>query len=277
MDELGSLVARARAVQVGLAPGTAYSHVTAAELWDLPLPRRLQAQVELDVMTHTRGGQVIRRGCRGHRGLERRVVTLIDDLRVTSRPETWCDLADLGPRLISVDDLVVLGDACVKQMDDELRARVQAGAVTSPGVRALHEAQGRRIRPRGKVMLRQALELVRPRVKSPMESRSRLMFVRAGFPEPVVNLAILDEADEWLGEGDLVWKAKRLIGEYQGSHHGDIKRRSADASRFHLLEGRSWTVEELFSEDIYQRPRRIAALHRFAARLDLDPATLLIA
>jgi hypothetical protein len=271
------VVERARAFQVGLAERTAYSHVTAAELWCLPLPRSLEGQTALDVMTTTRGGQVLRAGCQGHRGLERRDITLVDDLRVTALPETWCDLAELGRRRLCVEDLVVIGDTCVRLLDEGRRADVRPGATTSPGVRALHEALGRRVRPRGKVMLREALDLIRPRVKSPMESRARLMFVRAGFPEPVVNLPILDEAGDFLAEGDLVWPDQRVIGEYQGEHHADRRRRSADSGRGHLLRRHIWTHEELWAEDVFHRPRRIAALRRFAEHLDLDPKTLLIA
>jgi len=103
------------------------------------------------------------------------------------------------------------------------------------------------------------------------------MFVRAGFPEPVVNLPILDEAGDFLAEGDLVWPDQRVIGEYQGEHHADRRRRSADSGRGHLLRSHIWTHEELWAEDVFHRPRRIAALRRFAEHLDLDPKTLLIA
>ena len=185
--------------------------------------------------------------------------------------------ASASPAELGVQDLVVIGDTCVRLLDEGRRADVRPGATTSPGVRALHEALGRRVRPRGKVMLREALDLIRPRVKSPMESRARLMFVRAGFPEPVVNLPILDEAGDFLAEGDLVWPDQRVIGEYQGEHHADRRRRSADSGRGHLLRSHIWTHEELWAEDVFHRPRRIAALRRFAEHLDLDPKTLLIA
>lgn len=209
--------------------------------------------------------------------MERRTVTLVDDVRVVSMADTWCDLADLGRRRISTDDLVVIGDACVAALDARSRAVIHPGARTSPGVRALHEALGGRVRPRGKVMLREALQLIRPRVRSPMESRSRLMFIRAGFPEPEVNGIITDEGGGWLAEGDLVWRAEQVIGEYQGEAHGGITRRSRDASRSRLLASRGWIVEELFAEDVFARPRRVDVLERMAGHLDLDPAALLIA
>lgn len=258
----------------------AFSHVTAARLLGLPLPRsleRLADDGDLHVMAATADGCVQRPHVVGHRGLEIRNIEFADGIPVVGMADTWCDLASVGPRRISIDDLVVLGDHVVRSLDRATEVKIRPGSVTSPGVRALHAALGARVRPRGKVMLREALALIRPRVKSPMESRARLMFVRAEFPEPVVNLPITDEADEFLAEGDLVWEEQRVVAEFQGEHHADRRRRSADSGRGHLLRSHVWTHEELWAEDVFQGPRRRAALLRFAAHLDLDPTTLLIA
>ena len=131
--------------------------------------------------------------------------------------------------------------------------------------------------PRGAVALRQALTLVRPGVRSPMETRARLMFVGAGFPEPEVNAPLTDSAGEWLAEGDLVWRRQRLVGEYQGEHHADRRRRSATPSVASLVEGHGWRVKELWAEDLHRGARRRWTLTRFAQALDLDLSTLRIA
>jgi hypothetical protein len=60
-----------------------------------------------------------------------------------------------------------------------------------------------------------------------METRSRLMFVDAGFPAPRVNDIVRHRHGGWLLEGDLVWRDKRVVGEYQGGHRADRARRSA--------------------------------------------------
>ena len=274
------LLHRARVWAVAMPDARAFSHVTAALIHGLPLTRRLEELAlagTLHVMARTPDGRTDRPGVTGHRGLELRAVDLVDGLWVTSLADTWCDLATLGPRVLSVDDLVVIGDHVVRILDEGSDVVVRPGSSTSPGVRALHQALGQRVRPRGKVLLRQALDLIRPRVKSPMESRSRLMFVRAGFPEPEVNISITDDLGEWLAEGDLVWRDKRVVGEYQGAVHGEIKQRSADSARGHLLRRHGWTVEELFADDVFRTPRRVDALRRFAEHLELDPRTLLIA
>jgi len=100
------------------------------------------------------------------------------------------------------------------------------------------------------------------------------MFVRAGFPEPAVNRNVFHRDGGWLLEGDLVWESQRVIGEYQGSDHGSIRRRSHDASRSALAQDEDWRVLEIFAEDVYRPARRIDCLRRFAGALDLDPRTL---
>ncbi|MDT0214674.1 hypothetical protein Q9R29_12345 [Rothia sp. ARF10] len=189
---------------------------------------------------------------------------------------TWVDLGELRRGRLTVDDLVVLGDAAVARIDNASGQQVRSGAHTSAGTRALHTALHGRVRPRGKVMLAQAFLAIRPRVRSPMETRARLMFVRAGFPEPEVGGVIVDDAGEFLAEGDLVWRSERVIAEYQGAHHADIARRSTDTGRRHLLEGHGWRVRELFAADVYRTPRRRDTLQAVAAMLGLDPATLFI-
>jgi hypothetical protein len=107
-----------------------------------------------------------------------------------------------------------------------------------------------------------------------METRARLMFHRAGFPEPELNADVRDAHGGWLLEGDLVWRQQRVIGEYQGSHHASIKRRSADASRATSAEDHGYRVIEIFAEDVFGGARRRRCLTRFAQAMHLDLATL---
>ena len=271
-----TLVERAGAFQVGMPRDRAFSHLTAAVLWGLPLPGALEGAASgvgapLHVIAATRDGMVRRRGVVGHRGLEVRAVATPTGtgLRVVDVADTWCDLGELRRGQLTLTDLVVAGDAAVALLD----ARVGRAV----GVPALRETLRRRNRPRGAVVLRHVLTLVRPGVRSPMETRARLMFVDAGFPEPEVNAPVTDAAGEWLAEGDLVWRRQRLVGEYQGEHHADRRRRSEDAFRRELLEDRGWRVKELWAEDLRRGPRRRATLTSFAQALDLDPSTLRIA
>ncbi|HET7823600.1 MAG TPA: hypothetical protein VFL10_18905 [Ornithinibacter sp.] len=276
LTEPETLVERAAAFALAMPGDRAFSHVTAALLWGLPLPRALEqaatdGAAPLHVIAPTRDGMAKRAGVVGHRGLELRAVASPagSAVRVVDLADTWCDLGELPRGSLSIPDLVVVGDAVVALLD--------ARAGRAVGVRALHEALSARCRPRGAVALRQALTLVRPGVRSPGETRARLMFVGAGFPEPEVNAPLTDSAGGWLAEGDLVWRRQRVVGEYQGEPHADRRRRSADAFRRDLVEGHGWRVKELWAEDLHRGARRRFTLTRFAQALDLDLSTLRIA
>jgi hypothetical protein len=272
-----TLAERAAAYAAGMPSARAFSHVTCAVLRDLPVPVFLQQEVEagaMDVMAPTSDGQVVRAGCRGHRGLELREVEEVDGLRLVGLADTWCDLGELRRGRLTVDDFVVLGDAVVARIDAHVGTPVRQGSRTSHGVQALHAALGRRVRPRGKRMLTEALGLIRPRVRSPMESRARLIFVHAGFPEPEVNGIVPDAAGDYVAEVDLLWRAQRVAGEYQGEVHADIRARSADEAKRRLLESMDHTVRELFADDVFRAPRRVESLEFVARALGLDPSTL---
>ena len=168
---------RALAYAVGMPQERAFSHLTAAALHGLPLPRRLEASAregELHVIAPTSDGRVAREGCVGHRGLERRHTEVIDGIRVTSLAETWCDFGELPRGLLTITDLVVLGDAVAARMDAQLPAECQprAGDRRSRGIEDMQAALLRRVRPRGKRALVHALTLMRPRVRSAMETRA---------------------------------------------------------------------------------------------------------
>lgn len=275
--EPATLVERAAAFQVAMPAQRAFSHLTAAVLWGLPLPHALETAASttdapLHVIAPTGDGQPVRPGVVGHRGLERRVVATPagTGLLVVDVADTWCDLGELRRGSLTLNDLVVAGDAAV--------ALLEGRAGRPVGTAPLREALRRRNRPRGAVALRHALTLVRAGVRSPMESRARLMFLDAGFPEPEVNAPLTDAAGEWLAEGDLVWRRQRVVGEYQGEDHADRRRRSEDAFRRLLLRERGgWRVEEIWAEDVWRAPRRVATLTAFAHALDLAPAELRIA
>ena len=264
---------RARAFAVALPDDVVFSHVTACQLWGLELPRHLEATTDLHVMRATKQAQIRRRGCRGHRGLEVRSTTELQGLVVTALADTWVDLGELVGGGVELEDLVVIGD----QVATRLAGRPEAGssiASDGRGPAELASALARRNRPRGKVVLREALDLVRAPVRSPMETRARLMFRRAGFPEPAVNRAVFHRSGGWMLEGDFVWEAERVIGEYQGLDHGSIRRRSHDASRQALAQDEGWRLLEIYAEDVYRAARRVDCLRRFADALGLDPSRL---
>ena len=257
-----TLVDRAAAFAKALPEDCVFSHATAARLLGIPLPRQVEQCTVLDVMRDSHRTPVRRRGCRGHRGLETRRVLEVSGLRVVAPNDTWCDLGELVQRGLTVDDLVVAGDVVV------MRRRPRDPTVL--------EVLSARCRPRGAASLHEAATLVRPGVRSPMESRARLMFHRAGFPEPEVNAEVRDDHGGWLLEGDLVWRGQRVVAEYQGADHASMKRRSADGSRAACAEDHGYRVIEVFAEDVFVGARRRACLSRFARAMHLDPGRLRI-
>ncbi|MDF3046352.1 MAG: hypothetical protein K0R30_2580 [Ornithinibacter sp.] len=281
-DEPECLRAQVAAFSRALPPDAAFSHVTAARLLDLPLPRQLVDDgADLHVMRDSTRPRVRRSGCIGHRGLERRAVVELDGLRVVGPADTWVDLGEVVGRGIRLDDLVVAGDVVARRLvagpdRGPIGRSLDGGRLPDHGQGALRLALEARVRPRGKALLAGALPLVRAGSRSPMETRARLMFHRAGFPEPELNADVRDAHGGWLLEGDLVWRQQRVVGEYQGSDHGSIRRRSADASRATSAEDHGYRVMEIFAEDVFGGGRRRACLTRFARAMHLDLATLRI-
>lgn len=273
VHEPGSLVERARAFLVAMHGDVALSHVSAAQVWGLPLPRDLQEQHDLDVMCGVGAGPVRRAGCIGHRGLERRAVVSRDGVPVTSLVDTWTDLGEVMRRGLTGDDLVVVGDVVARQLCRPGDPDV--------GRRALGTCLDARVRPRGKVLLAEALTQISPRSASPMETRARLVFARGGLPAPELNAAVHFDADArgdegggWMLEGDFVWRRQRVVAEYQGEHHATIAQRSVDVARRHLAEDEGWLFVEVFAGDVYNRARRIAMLRRLGRALGVPDSDL---
>ena len=79
-----------------------------------------------------------------------------------------------------------------------------------------------------------------------MESRTRLLFVRSGLPEPELNAAIVDAAGEWLAFGDFVWRDRRVVAEFDGDHHRTDRRQwQIDVARREAVQEAGWTYLQL--------------------------------
>ena len=95
-DPTEDLARLAEATRLVLPVGSAFSHLTAARMLGLPVPRRWAPTEPLHVMNVTAAPKIRRAGCEGHRGLESRRVVTRTGLRVVSPEDTWCDLAATG-------------------------------------------------------------------------------------------------------------------------------------------------------------------------------------
>jgi hypothetical protein len=218
-----------------LVPQGAFSHATSARLRGLPLPAHLGDLVDLSVPTGVRAPRS--RGVRGHTGLREADVQLLrSGLRVVRMDVTWGDLASgLG-----VDDLVVLGDALLRRGHSDVAALARMAA-------------GERHR-RGTRVMQSALPLLEPATDSPMETRLRLLIVRAGLPRPLANRDVIEDGG-WIARPDLSYPQWRIAIEYEGDHHHtDREQWRRDKTRRRLLEDFGWLVIEVIADDVLRTP-----------------------
>ena len=256
-----ALLAQCRAAFPVLPASSAFSHVTAARLLGLPLSYAIAEDVRLHAMRPIAHAQTRIDGIVGHRFHHPREMVTVDGMQVVCPADTWVDMGELvgRGRPVGLDDLIVLGDACATRL----------GAVEP-----LRVALGRRTRPRGKRTLQEALGLIRFGSASPMESVVRVMFVRAGLPEPLLNEPVhaSDGSGRLLGFGDLVWKIHRpgkkpvkVIGEYQGEEfHASDEQREHGKHRRRGFERDGWTVQEIWKSDVSDDQARRALVERMA-------------
>lgn len=227
------LVSRCRMLEPAMGTGQYFSHVTAARLWGLPLPAAVEADTRLHVSTATR--EPTRRGVVGHRITTRREVRFHLGLPVSSPADAWCELAAVvladGKRL-AIDDLIAAGDRLLG-WPQPLVALAEVDATL------IRHRRGRGIR---------SVQLARPELRvgsaSPRETRLRLLVLRApaGYPEPEPNGPI-DLSMGRRTHGDLVFRAYRVILEYDGDQHRTLDRQfHRDVDRLNDLARDGWLV-----------------------------------
>jgi hypothetical protein len=251
-----SLLDRCRDYAPLLRPGQFFSHLTAARLWDLPLPRELDGREPLHVSTLAparapRGG-----GIAGHQARNARAVTR-HDFPVSDPASTWFALAPL----LRLDDLVAVGDALVLDpvvLDPRnLRPHTTVGQLR----RELSRFSGRGARAAAS-----ALPLVREGAESRPETLLRLLIVRAGLPEPEVNVSVTDGAGKVLGRGDLVYPRWRTVVEYDGEHHRtDSRQYDKDITRIEDFVHAEWRVVRVRKHGLFVTPH--ATLERIERAL----------
>jgi very-short-patch-repair endonuclease len=211
-----------------LRPGQFYSHVTAAQLHGLYLPRRLEVVPLLHVTalrpaTAPRAGGLV-----GHHAAPGTVrVLVLNGIPVASALDTWCALASD----LTIPELVEMGDGLVR--------RVRPFASMDQLADAVLRSAGRR----GSRKLRAAFARVRPGTDSRQETRLRLLIVNAGLPEPLVNYEIRDRLGRFLALGDLVYPKWKILLEYDGAYHFATEAQGHhDVDRLDLVMAEGWRV-----------------------------------
>lgn len=260
-----SLVGRAEAFMRVFPTMASFSHLTAARLHGLPLSYAMEADERLHVVRPITQSRIRRADVVGHRAFHPRCITSVEGLPVVDLADTWVDLGELVARgkPVGLDDLIMVGDAVATRLH---------------GIQPLHDALARRVRPRGKVTLLEALEEIRVGSASPRETLARLMLVRCGLPEPALNMPIHGPDGSLLGIGDLVWKKPKVIGEYQGAEfHDGENERARDGVRRRGLEADGWIVAEIWNADMITTNARHDCVRRFASAVGVEESGLTLA
>lgn len=226
-SEADSITARCAALLLHLPhPTIAFSHTTAASLWGLPLPRRIQAARELHVTVWGGVHPPRVRNVVGHRTIAAPLTRIRGGLLLVSPAETWCQLSTQLTEL----ELIQAGD--------RLLGRPQSLA-TIAEIDAAIERYGRR---RGCRVLRAAREHLRAGSESPKETQLRLDIVAAGFPGHEPNGVIVLRSGRTT-RGDLVFRRWKVLLEYDGDHHRESDSQWAkDVDRLNELAANGWLV-----------------------------------
>lgn len=244
-DAVTTVVEAAAGLATAMPGKFAFSHDTAALIMGLPTPRPWAPGARLDIMQESplrsRRPEVI-----GHRGLERRRFILAHDLPVIHPAQVFLDVAVArADRRWPVPDLVALGDA-ISRWGSAWHQSLVLAAASYAG------------RP-GAAYLSSALALVRVGAESPMESRTRVVFVTGGLPEPELNQDIFSPTGAWLGRVDMLWRRARVVGEYEGDgHRSERTRWRADIDRVRRMEAAGFRVIRITADDLASERSRCA-------------------
>ena len=229
------LVTLCAALATTFRPGDAFTGPTAARLWKMPLPRRLEGG-PLHVSTLLPLQRIRRAGVLGTRR-SRGTLAWVGQLPVMSPADTWVSLAALlsAADLTAVGDFLVTGDRGRHPLMtiDELAQT----AVTSSGVT-------------GAPRLRQAKVDVRQGSWSRPETHFRLLCMSAGLPEPALNVTLLDANGRKLIP-DLAWPDYLVASEYNGQHHEQSRNRIADVQRLDRYADIGWSAMAVNRTELY--------------------------
>jgi hypothetical protein len=240
----------ARRFAAHMHAGEFFSHVTAAVLWDLPLPPLDLDRIDVSVCAPTRAPRG--RGVRGHQlaGAQVTVVTGPFGFRTTSPASTW---AQLGRAVRHPYDLTAIADAVIL-----------APRIAGPFGRVLRapladvvdlEVELRRGRRIGIAALDEALLRARHGSVSRPETWCRLTIVDAGLPEPLLDHDVYDEAGEFVGCVDLAYPELRIAIEYEGDHHRlDPRQWYRDIAKHDRLAELGWRVIRVTKSMVFADP-----------------------
>lgn len=229
-DTAHSPVQRVHAALVPFDGHAFASHASAARLYRVPIPTIPEEHVTVVARRHRRS----RAGIVCHLASQAQTIE-VHGVNVSVPAQLFVELASL----LSLVDLVVAGDHLVHHQGvtpEEL--------VTYAETSKLPHAKAAAV----------AARYVRRPVKSPMETRLRMLLVLGGLPEPEVNVLVGSD-NGTKREHDLVYRMALVAVEYDGRQHAEdaIQWRS-DIQRREDSDDDGWRVLVVLADGIYVNP-----------------------
>ena len=248
VGDSSALVDRCRAALVVIQLPMIFSHQTVAWLLGLPVPRVPKGNDALHVTVLPGRTAPRHHGMVGHV----RAFTLADiglqfGLPVTTAARLFVDMAATLPR----PALVAIGDAILRGGHATV-ADLQATLQRCAGGRGVRRALD-------------LLAILSAAAESPMESVLRLLLRDAGLPSPEVNVDIYDAVGRFLARADLLFRAAKVIVEYDGDQHRtDRAQFVRDVRRGSELAASGYLVLRFTASDVLGRPEYVIATVRAA-------------
>lgn len=247
VDTAPSILDRARPICSEVSD-TWVSAVSGASVHGLWLPNRLASDA-LHISRIPPDDPPDRRGVVGHQArLGQGELVHIDGVPVSNPARCWIELS----RYLTEDELICLGDHLVRQPRRAFEQRTKPYA-TIESLRKIHEAHRRRP---GSTAAARALAQIRMGADSPPETSFRLALVRAGLPEPELQV-LLDPSDPYSASADLGYRQQRLALQYDGADHLDPERQSRDNRRDAAFSLAGWTVVKANRDDLRDGFQRV--------------------
>ena len=227
-----------------LTDGRFFSHMTAARLWEAPLPQAFSPGSLLHVSSVAPRPAPRMAGVTGHQSrTEGPPRALRHGFLTSDAASSWLSLGALLPRaeLVVVADHLVLDPVVLDPLDvrpfatiEELGRRLEA--FHGRGARALHWA----------------LPLIRMGSESRCETLLRLLLLRDGLPEPALNSAVTDRTGRSLGRGDMVYVQWRTVVEYDGDQHRTSTiQYERDIHRLDSIRDAGWKIVRVRSRGLF--------------------------
>jgi hypothetical protein len=169
-------------------------------------------------------------------------VTDINGIPLTTPERTAFDIGRRTSRLAAIQRLDALANATEFKIAD-----VDALIANHKGARGL-------------ASLRRLLPLVDAGAESPQESRTRIVLVDAGLPQPETQIRVFDPYGDFVARIDMGYRELLVGVEYDGAQHWtDPAQRANDIDRHAELKALGWIIIRVSNELLRLRPATVVS------------------